>query len=44
MKKIMAVLSDESYDILKRHQKEGKIANIDTALDSLIKEWGGSMQ
>ena len=37
MKKIMAVLSDESYDILKRYQKEGKIANLDTALDSLIR-------
>ena len=38
MKKIMGVLSDESYDILKRYQKEGKIANLDTALDGLIRE------
>ena len=33
----MVVLSDESYDILKRYQKEGGIANLDTALDRLIK-------
>jgi len=38
MKKVMAVLSDESYEILKRFQKEGGIANLDTALDSLIKD------
>jgi hypothetical protein len=38
MKKIMVVLGDESYEILKRYQKEGKIANLDTALDTFIKE------
>jgi hypothetical protein len=38
MKKIMAVLSDESYEILKRYQKEGGIANLDTTLDNLIRE------
>ena len=38
MKKIMAVLSAESYGILKRYQEEGGIANLDTALDNLIKE------
>ena len=37
MKKIMAVLSDESYGILKRYQKEEKIANLDTTLDNFIK-------
>lgn len=40
MKKVMVVLSDESYGILKRYQKEGKIANLDTALDYLIREAG----
>lgn len=38
MKKVMVVLSDESYEILSQYQKEGKIANLDTALDTLIKE------
>ena len=42
MKKIMAVLSDESYGILKQFQKDGKIANLDTALDSLIREKKGN--
>ena len=38
MKKIMAVLSDESYGVLKQFQKDGGIANLDTALDNLIRE------
>lgn len=37
MKKILVVISDEAYAILKRYQDGNDIANLDTALDELLK-------
>ncbi|GAH30066.1 unnamed protein product [marine sediment metagenome] len=38
MKKMMVVISDRAYEILKRYKKAKGIANLDTALDSLLLE------
>lgn len=38
MKKMLVVLSDEAYAILKEYKKDNGIANLDTALDELLKE------
>ncbi|MHC1623437.1 MAG: hypothetical protein ACXQTR_02460 [Candidatus Methanospirareceae archaeon] len=40
MKKILLVISDEGYDILKRYKEEQGIGNLDTALDLFLKEKG----
>lgn len=41
MKKILVVLSDEAYDILKRYKEAKRIGNLDSALDDFLKEKGG---
>lgn len=38
MKKMMVVISDRAYELLKGYKKEKGIANLDTALDSLLLE------
>lgn len=38
MKRIMAVISDRAYGILKQYKDANGIANLDTALDSLLLE------
>lgn len=38
MKKMLLVISDEAYAILKGYKEDNDIANLDTALDELLKE------
>ena len=40
MKKILATISDEAYAVLKKYKEDGGVANLDTALDELLKERG----
>jgi len=41
MRKVLATISDEAHDILKRYQKKNNMANLDTALDELLKDRQG---
>lgn len=41
MKKLLVVLTDEGYDILKRYKEANGIGNLDTAVDEFLKEKGG---
>ena len=41
MKKILVVLSDEAYGILKRYKEAKRIGNLDSALDDFLKKKGG---
>jgi len=46
MKKLLATITDEAYEALKEFKEENGFANIDTALDELLKrerreiKWG----
>ena len=46
MKKLLATITDEAYEALKKFKEENGFANIDTALDELLKrkrreiKWG----
>ena len=37
MKKLLATITDEAYEALKAFKEENGFANIDTALDELLK-------
>lgn len=38
MRKLLVVISDEAGDMLDAYKKQGNYGNLDTALDTLIKE------
>jgi len=38
MKKMLVVISEEAYGILRRYKEEQKVSNLDTALDTFLKE------
>lgn len=40
MRKILATVSDEAYAVLKKYKEDSGVANLDTALDELLKERG----
>ena len=40
MKKLLATITDEAYEALKTFKEENGFANIDTALDELLKREG----
>jgi len=40
MKKLLATITDEAYEALKEFKEESGFANIDTALDELLKREG----
>ena len=37
MKKILAVVSDEAYEVLREYKEANNIKNLDTALDELLR-------
>jgi len=38
MRKILAVVSDEAYEVLREYKEVNNIKNLDTALDELLRE------
>jgi len=38
MRKILAVVSDEAYEVLREYKEANNIKNLDTALDELLRE------
>ena len=40
MKKLLATITDEAYEVLRQFKEENGFANIDTALDELLKREG----
>ena len=38
MKKILAVVSDEAYEVLREYKEANNLKNLDTALDELLRE------
>ena len=44
MKKLLATITDEAYEALKAFKEENGFANIDTALDELLKREGEEMR
>jgi len=37
MKKILAVVSDEAYEVLREYKEANNLKNLDTALDELLR-------
>jgi len=44
MKKLLATITDKAYEALKAFKEENGFANIDTALDELLKRIGEEMK